>query len=107
MFKLIVKVVISITLDKHQTHQIIVYSCIPCPGFLLKIVQGFLQFANMGLIPIDYKPCSFSMYTYFSVTTFKKEVFTSIWCNFQPITEVIEIMVLIEVYLATRENVFS
>jgi hypothetical protein len=47
------------------------------------------------------------MYTLYSFKPFKKAVFTSIWYQDQPKTDARDIMVMMEVYLATGAKLSS
>ena len=51
-----VKVLINITTNEAQLHQVVIDPLIPSPGGLLQPIEGFLQPAYMGVSILDVKP---------------------------------------------------
>ena len=77
---------------------------------LLEYFSLYIAFFNLHtcvLLFLTSKPCGFSMYTSSSITPFRKVFFTSIYCNFHFVMVDRSMMVLMEVYLSTWENLSS
>ena len=102
-----VKVGIYFTLGKYQGHKKTINPSIPRPKRLLQFAQGLLKLHTCVFLSCVSNPSGCSTYNSSSTTPFKKDILTSIWCNFHFITATKASMVIMEVYLTTSANVSS